>query len=82
MTSGTRCGPTCACCSAPGSGPAGSSPPCRRTGRDGGRSAAAAEDSFYVYRRTGEPCRICGTEIRTEVMAARNLFWCPTCQPE
>jgi len=35
----------------------------------------------YVYRRAGQPCLICTTEIRTEVMADRNLFWCPTCQP-
>ncbi|OBI74108.1 Fpg/Nei family DNA glycosylase [Mycobacterium sp. E740] len=34
----------------------------------------------YVYRRAGEPCRLCGTEIRTEVMEGRNLFWCPTDQ--
>jgi endonuclease-8 len=34
----------------------------------------------YVYRRAGEPCRVCGTAIRTEAMEARNLFWCPTCQ--
>jgi endonuclease-8 len=34
----------------------------------------------YVYRRAGEPCRVCGTPIRTEVLEARNLFWCPTCQ--
>ncbi|AFM18223.1 formamidopyrimidine-DNA glycosylase [Mycolicibacterium chubuense NBB4] len=34
----------------------------------------------YVYRRAGEPCRICGTPIRTEVLEGRNLFWCPTCQ--
>ena len=45
-------------------------------------SKTRREDSFYVYRRTGEPCRICGTEIRTEVMVARNLFWCPECQAE
>jgi endonuclease-8 len=44
------------------------------------RGRARREDSFYVYRRTGLPCRICGTEIHTQVMAARNLFWCPTCQ--
>jgi endonuclease-8 len=44
------------------------------------RARPLREDSFYVYRRTGEPCRICGTEIQTEVMATRNLFWCPTCQ--
>jgi endonuclease-8 len=34
----------------------------------------------YVYRRTGEPCRLCGTLIRTAVMEGRNLFWCPACQ--
>lgn len=44
------------------------------------RGPASREDSFYVYRRTGLPCRVCGTEVRTEVMAARNLYWCPTCQ--
>jgi endonuclease-8 len=34
----------------------------------------------YVYRRSGEPCRVCGTPISTAVMEGRNLFWCPTCQ--
>jgi endonuclease VIII len=34
----------------------------------------------YVYRRTGDPCRVCGTLIRTAVLEGRNLFWCPTCQ--
>ena len=34
----------------------------------------------YVYRRAGEPCRICGTEVRTAVLEGRNLFWCPNCQ--
>jgi len=38
------------------------------------------EESFYVYRRAGEPCRVCGTSVRTETMQGRNLFWCPTCQ--
>jgi endonuclease-8 len=36
----------------------------------------------YVYRRTGQPCLVCGTGIRTRPLAARNLFWCPVCQPE
>ncbi len=44
------------------------------------RGVAAPEDAHYVYRRTGEPCRICGTEVRTEVMVGRNLYWCPACQ--
>lgn len=35
----------------------------------------------YVYRRAGQPCLICAHEVRTEVVAGRNLFWCPRCQP-
>ncbi|NBM19998.1 Fpg/Nei family DNA glycosylase [Streptomyces sp. GC420] len=34
----------------------------------------------YVYRRANMPCHICGGEIRTAGLAARNLFWCPACQ--
>ncbi|MFE9773129.1 Fpg/Nei family DNA glycosylase [Streptomyces sp. NPDC005931] len=34
----------------------------------------------YVYRRTALPCHVCATGIRTAALAARNLFWCPTCQ--
>lgn len=36
----------------------------------------------YVYRRQGSLCRLCGTPIAYAVMEARNLFWCPTCQPD
>ncbi|MFG3072550.1 Fpg/Nei family DNA glycosylase [Streptomyces sp. NPDC048225] len=34
----------------------------------------------YVYRRTGQSCHLCGSPVRTADLAARNLFWCPTCQ--
>jgi endonuclease VIII len=34
----------------------------------------------YVYRRAGEPCRVCGATIRTAVLEGRNVFWCPNCQ--
>ncbi|MFF4651355.1 Fpg/Nei family DNA glycosylase [Streptomyces sp. NPDC001380] len=34
----------------------------------------------YVYRRAGQPCLVCGQPVRTETLAARNLFWCPGCQ--
>lgn len=34
----------------------------------------------YVYRRTGQPCLVCGTAIRTAELQGRNLFWCPRCQ--
>lgn len=35
----------------------------------------------YAYRRTGQPCLVCGTPIAQDKHLARNLFWCPTCQP-
>ena len=35
----------------------------------------------YVYRRHEQPCHVCGSRVRTEVLAGRNSFWCPKCQP-
>ena len=35
---------------------------------------------LFVYDRKGEPCRICGTEIRQKVLGQRSTFWCPVCQ--
>jgi endonuclease-8 len=34
----------------------------------------------YVYRRTGQPCLVCGRLVRTDVLVGRNIFWCPSCQ--
>ncbi len=38
------------------------------------------EDAHYVYKRTGLPCRVCGTPVLSEPMAARTLYFCPVCQ--
>jgi len=35
----------------------------------------------YVYRRAGEPCRVCGTRVRVRDLQGRNLYWCSRCQP-
>ena len=35
----------------------------------------------YVYRRTGMPCHVCGSTVRTGELVGRNIFWCPRCQP-
>lgn len=35
----------------------------------------------YVYRRAGQPCLVCGTEVLRAGLAGRNSYWCPTCQP-
>ena len=45
-----------------------------------GRPADRRGGDVYVYRRQGEPCLVCGSKVRTEALAGRNLFWCPRCQ--
>jgi endonuclease VIII len=39
----------------------------------------------YVFERVGQPCRRCGTPIRTEEFGPpgqeRRSYWCPRCQP-
>ncbi len=35
---------------------------------------------LYVYGRSGEPCRKCGTTIKSIVLGGRSTFYCPTCQ--
>lgn len=39
----------------------------------------------WVYQRSGEPCRRCGTTIRRADLGPadkeRVVFWCPSCQP-
>ena len=44
------------------------------------RGTPRREEAHYVYRRTGLPCRICGTPVATRVLVGRNLYWCPSCQ--
>jgi endonuclease-8 len=40
----------------------------------------------YVFERPGQPCRRCGTAIRTEEFGPtgqeRRSYWCPRCQPQ
>jgi endonuclease VIII len=40
-------------------------------------------ERLWVYRRCGEPCRVCNTAIvsQKQGMDARVTFWCPRCQP-
>ncbi|AZS43894.1 Fpg/Nei family DNA glycosylase [Microbacterium oleivorans] len=44
------------------------------------RALAHRDDRHWVYHRAGLPCRVCGTAIVLEEMAARKLYWCPRCQ--
>ena len=49
----------------------------------GARSARELRrgDRLYVYKRAGDPCRRCRTEIRMADADGRNVWWCPSCQP-
>ena len=39
-------------------------------------------ERLYVYGRENQPCRRCGTVIRSVELAARPISWCPACQPD
>jgi endonuclease VIII len=46
----------------------------------GARPGNRFDRRFYLYQRTGQPCRVCGSTVRTQLIAGRNLFWCGRCQ--
>jgi len=37
-------------------------------------------NSAWVFRRTGQPCKICSTTIERIKLAGRSTHFCPTCQ--
>lgn len=38
------------------------------------------QQQYWVYRRTGQPCRKCGTNIIQTRQGQRSSFYCPRCQ--
>jgi endonuclease-8 len=44
------------------------------------RALASRADRHWVYHRTGEPCRVCGTPILMQELGGRKLYWCPVDQ--
>ena len=73
---GAGCGPTWSPSCAPASG-SGRIVTTRPEDRSRRRGAVQREDAHYVYRRTGLPCRVCGTEVRTEVMVGPQPLLVP-----
>lgn len=45
-------------------------------------TTGAISGQYWVYRRSGEPCRVCGTEIamRRQGELHRSTYYCPSCQ--
>ncbi|HEX7089900.1 MAG TPA: zinc finger domain-containing protein, partial [Longimicrobiales bacterium] len=48
--------------------------------RDGTGEAGGFGPKLRVYGREGEPCPVCGTQIRRVVITNRSAFYCPRCQ--
>jgi formamidopyrimidine-DNA glycosylase len=38
------------------------------------------QQSYFVYGRQGDVCRVCGTAIKTVRQGQRSTFFCPACQ--
>ncbi|NEX64339.1 bifunctional DNA-formamidopyrimidine glycosylase/DNA-(apurinic or apyrimidinic site) lyase [Noviherbaspirillum galbum] len=38
------------------------------------------QQTYFVYDRTGEPCRICASPVRQIVQGQRSTFYCVNCQ--
>lgn len=45
------------------------------------RSDIEKGERTYVYKRRGQPCRRCGSDIERGETGARKVWWCPSCQP-
>jgi endonuclease-8 len=47
-------------------------------------SVEGARPPMFVFERTGQPCRVCGTPIRSGRVGRapqdRITYWCPACQ--
>ena len=50
----------------------------RRRGQAGRKDRHGGE--VYVYRRTGQPCHVCGTPVAETPIESRRVFYCPNCQ--
>lgn len=51
-----------------------------QTAITGTRMGETFERRFSVYKRTGEPCRVCGSKVKSMLVAGRTLYWCGRCQ--
>jgi formamidopyrimidine-DNA glycosylase len=48
--------------------------------RNASGEAGEFQASHQVYERGGQPCRVCGAQIRSKVIGGRSTYWCPSCQ--
>jgi len=56
----------------------------RRNARPGSpqRTTTGSSGQYWVYRRSGQPCRVCGISVgmRRQGALYRSTYYCPSCQ--
>ncbi|NTV41116.1 MAG: bifunctional DNA-formamidopyrimidine glycosylase/DNA-(apurinic or apyrimidinic site) lyase [Candidatus Moranbacteria bacterium] len=48
--------------------------------RDANDKSGSFQNHLYVYKRSGQKCKKCGTIISRSVIGQRSTFFCPNCQ--
>lgn len=48
--------------------------------RQAGGGSGYFQHNFQVYDRGGQPCRRCGSTLKSGVVGGRGTTWCPKCQ--
>lgn len=44
------------------------------------KALRSGRERYFVYKRQGQSCRVCGSLVSMAVMANRKLYFCPLCQ--
>ncbi|MGY4542272.1 formamidopyrimidine-DNA glycosylase [Arthrobacter sp. UYNi723] len=47
---------------------------------ESGVALPSGGDAHFVYKREGQPCRVCAVPVAITEMVGRKLYWCPGCQ--
>jgi formamidopyrimidine-DNA glycosylase len=47
-----------------------------------GASLPPSDEAHYVYKRQGQPCRVCAVPVALADLGGRKLYWCPGCQQD
>lgn len=48
--------------------------------KDADGNKGSNQDHLFVYGRSGQPCKLCGTTLVYEKIAGRGTVYCPQCQ--
>lgn len=44
------------------------------------KALRSSTNRYYVYKREGKACVVCGNDVAMDIMVTRKLYYCPHCQ--